>query len=354
MVTISKIAKMLGVARSTVDRALNNRGEINEETKKKILELARKLDYHPSYLGQALRTRKTKTIGVVLPSIYETFTREILRGVEEELFKEGYYLILCLSNHSQEKEKKQVEMLKSREVDGFIFFFASPGKVPISSYNYLIQIKKDGIPIVFVDRYLEGMGIDYVVVDDFGGMYKVIKYLIGLGHRKIGYVDDGSYCTAAINRLKGYKKALLDSGLKVNPETIKFLRMKSKASTFESAQQAIREFIEMQNRPTAIAALHDGVAVVCYKVIREIGLRVPEDISLVGFGNSPESYLLETPLTTVTQPAYEMGKRAAQVLLRQTKEGKGLKTQGIILGTEIIVRESTAPPLEKMTGGLHP
>lgn len=262
---------------------------------------------------------------------------EIIKGIEKIIYQHGYHILLGSSDDDQEKEKSHLEMLLHKGVDGFIVFFVTPKRGERFDYSHLKNLKKRNIPLVFIDRYLPAEPIDWVVCDDFWGAYEAVSHLISLGHKKIAHLTVRDNCTSVKNRLEGYKKALLDAGIEINREYIKMREFKKKGDALRIA----KKFLRLKSRPTAIFTVTDGEAREVFQAIKEEGLKVPEDIALVGFGNSPESSLLEVPLTCVDQPKEKLGEKAAEILIEKLEYPEEANLRQIFLKPRLIIRKSS-------------
>ena len=217
-VTMRDIAKKAEVSSAAVSYVLNNKSvssRITDETKEKILRISKELKYRPNQIAISLTQKRTKTIGVVFTNARGTFMNEIIDGIDSVTHHHEYNLFLCISDDDWQKEARYIQTLRERRVDGMIVFFVSCRKGEKVNHDHLLEVKKDGIPLVFVDRYLPDTDIDYVVTDDFAGAHDAVTHLIKLGHKKIAHVTSEDDCTSFKNRLEGYKSALIDAGLKM-------------------------------------------------------------------------------------------------------------------------------------------
>ena len=357
-ITMQDIAQKAGVSRSAVSFVLNNKpisSQITEETREKILKAANELNYRPNNIALSLKIKKTKTIGVVFASALGagTFMNEIIDGINTGIHQHGYNLFLCISDNDWRKEARHVRMLREKRVDGMIVFFVSCQKEEKANHDHLLEVKKDGIPLVFIDKYLPDTDIDYVITDDFGGAYEAVTHLIKLGHRKIAHITAPIDCTSVSNRLEGYKKALIDAGLEVKEKYIRPVDYYKKDNNWKyDGYQITKDFLKMgEDRPTAIFTVNDGIAIDSFRVIKESGLSVPEDIALVGFGNSIESALVEVPITVVDQPKSEMGDKAVEVILRKIELSEPTKTEQITIRPKLIIRQSCGASKMMTTAG---
>ncbi len=341
-INLKRLAELTGLSKTTVSYVFNNHPGIPEQTRNRVLTLARKYNYRPNYFAQALNTGKTRTLGVLFTNALGVFMGEIMKGLEDVIYKYGYHALICTCNDDQEREKSHLEMLLHKGVDGIIAFFVTEGIRKKTSYSHWLDLKKRGIPLVFIDRYLPGENIDFVTCDDFSGTYDLVTYLISLGHRRIACLCKKDSCTSIKNRLAGYKKALADAGIEVNKDYIIF----SDADD-ENINALTTNFLTGNDSPSAIFAVTDSLAIAIRGKIKQAGLRIPDDIALAGFGNSPESAVLPVPLTTVSQPREELGQKAAEILFNQLNSSPSGAVNQIMIKPELIIRESSGNKLIK-------
>jgi len=330
-VTIKDIARLANVSVTTVSRVINNKPEgVSEETRQKILKLVKELGYQPNAIARGLVTKKTKTIGLIIPDISNPFFPDIARGVEDSAHIYGYNVFLCNTDDNLEKESEYIKALKEKYVDGIIFTSSS-----IPKHEHIIELVESGIPVVIMDRRVDSENIYGVFLDNYEGGYIATKHLIDLGHRKIGCITGPLHTKSARERLEGYKKALLDSGIEIDEKLIFEGDYKIKGG-ITGAERLLKDNKDI----SAIFACNDLMAYGAYKTIRSFGYKIPEDISVVGFDDIQLSQILEPQLTTVRQPAYDMGLTAARMLIKLI-EDKKLKKKIINFKPQLIIRQST-------------
>jgi len=337
-VTIADVAKKAGVSKTTVSLVLNNKDtviKISPKTREKVLKAVEELNYRPNYFARGLNTNKSMTIGVVLTNASGVFMNEIIHGIEKVIYRHGYHMLVCTCNDDQAMEREHIENLEYKGVDGFLIFSVAPKVGEEVDYSHLLKLRERNIPLVLIDRYLPDADIDYVVTDDFRGAYEAVSHLIKLGHRRIAHITHPFACTSVKGRLEGYKKALIDAGLEVKEEYIKAVNISR-----DNAGEVMEELLRLPERPTAVFTVTDSEAIDAFRAIKEAGLKVPEDIALVGFGNSIESALLEVPLTVVDQPKSELGEKAAEILIQKMSQSGITQPQQIAIRPKLIVRES--------------
>jgi len=318
------LASQFGVNKDTVNAAL-------------LQLVAKGLVYRSQGSGTFVKNReigykgKSKNIAFVTVRFAPDGIRnEIVEGIEEALDSKGYNLLLRLPRSSIKKERAILESLNKGNIAGVILCTVENIRNPIGIRNFL---NKD-IPIVLIDRYIPGLEIDYVVADDRSGVYSAVKYLIDLGHKKIAHITAKANVTTYRNRLKGYQDALIDSNIKVDNNLIK--HGNGENIGYELTNQLFEENVDF----TALSAVTDNVAIGAIKAIKERNLYVPDDISVVGFGDLPQVLPIEVPLTTVIYPKHEIGTKAAEILVDKI-EGKSKGIQHIVLDTKLVVRKSS-------------
>lgn len=309
-VTMADVAKEAGVSKSTVSQFLNKRFEyMGEKTKQKIEEAIERLGYQPNYIARSLKQKRTSMVGIIVANIMHYLSTEISRAVED--FCQGHDLnaIVCNADDNPEKEKKYIEMLRAKQVDGLIIFPTGQNQ---DLYKSMI---KAGYPVVFVDRKVEKLDSFSVLTDNFVSTYKAIQSFIEKGHRNIAFAVQPLTVSTRRDRLEGYKKAMTDAGLKVNPEFII-------ESNIDEMKGQLEKLFSSGERPTALFAGNDRVFLVLVKFLREKGLKVGKDIELIVFDNIPFADLVETPISFIVQPASEMGHKAAELLFNQINKVK--------------------------------
>jgi len=333
--TLKQIAKELGVSVSTVSKALNDSPEISEQTKVKIKEYAKLKNYKPNVIGLNLKNRKTKTIGVIIPNILNSFFAKVFSGIEKVADKKGYNVITCISNESLEKEIHTLEMLSNGTIDGFILSVSEEAQ-KMQDYSHFSAIINDGTPIVMFDRIADEVECDKVVVDDFDSALNSTQHLINLGCKNIALISSVDNLSVGKLRADGYLKALKDNNIPLNEKII--LRTDS-----EDDMKAKIDAI-FDNKIDAIFALDENDSVAALRVSLKKGYKVPEDISIIGFADGIlASRRLSPSLTTISQHGIEIGEVAAKQLIKrlEEKEGETSDYETIVIKTKLKEREST-------------
>ncbi len=331
-VTAQDVAKKTGVSVMTVSRAMNNRGNVDAATRKKVLDAARKLGYSPDHVARSLVLRKTHTIGVVVPEITHSFFPEAIRGIEEVTYRSGYHLILTHSAEDAKREHDALRTLESKRVDGILISTAQS----VTDDSVYREAIGRGVPLVFFDRVVRGIGATCVSIDDKESARMLTNHLIGHGYRRIAHLSGPTRVSIGRARLEGFRNAMDDHQLSVPPEFVVY-------SGFHETggYKAMRMLLALppERRPRAVVAVNDPAAFGAMMAILEAGLRIPDDIAIGGFSDDIRASLMPIPLTTVCQPAYEVGNQAAQALVNII-EGNPPQRDLITLGADLVLRRS--------------
>ncbi|MCF6333439.1 MAG: LacI family transcriptional regulator [Draconibacterium sp.] len=332
--TITEIANELGVSPSTVSRALNNHPAISKKTKRAVVKLAKKLNYTPNLLALNLLKKKTNTIGVIVPEITSYFFSSVINGIQDLVNPLGINMIIGQSNESYEEEKNIVQTFASIRVDGFLISPSSETKI----FDHLEMLVNNNIPLVIFDRDCEGIEIDKVFVDEYKGAFQAVEHLIQTGCKRIAHIAGQQTLSTARHRLKAYKNALKKHGLPINEEYI----VESSGFAPEHGIDPTKKLLALPNPPDAIFAINDGVAIGAMYVIKEAGIAIPDEISVIGFDDDPHSYYFKPSLSTVWQPTYEMGMLSARILMKRINNNNDLsKIRVESLFPELIIRGSS-------------
>ncbi|MGE5313112.1 MAG: LacI family DNA-binding transcriptional regulator [Acidobacteriota bacterium] len=331
-VTAQDIARHLGVSIMTVSRAMNNRGYVDERTRERVLAAAKELGYRPNYIAKSLALNKTQTIGVIVPEITHSFFPEAIRGIEEAAFMAGYQLILTHSAENERRERDALMTLESKRVDGILISTAQSVESAMP-YKKLVDL---GIPIVFFDRCMPGIGASCVSIDDEESAKQITLHLLGHGYKRIAHLSGPVRVSIGRSRLNGFREALCQKKVTVFEELI------VESGFHESGgYEAMKTLLALpkKQRPRAVVAVNDPAAFGAMRAIEESGLSIPKDIAIVGFSDDIRAALVSPPLTTVRQPAYEVGKLAAQKLIEQIEKRTAVIDE-ITVHTEQVIRSS--------------
>jgi LacI family transcriptional regulator len=331
-VTIRDLALKLGVSISTVSRALRNASNVDPEKKKRVLELADKLHYQPNRVAQNLRIKKTNTLGVVVPQINLHFFSSVISGIQEYAAMHGYGVMICQSLESLTIEQSNIQMLVANRVDGLLISLSSE----TDSYDHLQTLLDKRIPVVLFDRVTESVHANKVIVDDRDGASKATEYFIQTGCRNIAYIGGPEHLYISNQRLKGYTDALQRNGIAIDGDFIFHCH-----DLRSDVVRATDQLLLGNKRPDAILCLNDPVAIQVMQILKSRNIRIPEDISVIGFTNEPVSQFIEPSLTTVSQPADEIGRVAAALFIEHIKHEEDFEPVTKVLATELLIRNST-------------
>ena len=332
-ITIKDIGKELSISSSTVSRALRDHPDISPETKRRVKALADKLNYQPNSIAQSLKKMQTNTIGVIVPEIKHYFFSSVLNGIEDVTYNAGYSFMVCKSNENYEREVINTRVLAANRVAGFIVSISQTTK----NSNHFKNLQNRGVPIVFFDRVCEDMEVSKVTVDDFEGAFKATEYLIKSGYKKIAHLAGPGHLAITKYRLDGYRKAMQKFNLPIKENYVIHGGLYE-----EDGIIGFRKLYRQIDLPDAIFTVNDPVAIGAFMQMKKYKIRIPETIALVGFCDNPVSSLIEPSLTTVSQPAYEMGSAAAKLLLEEINhKGDFFEPKTQILKTKLIIRQSS-------------
>lgn len=329
MVTIRDIAKKAGVHVSTVSRALNDSSRVKYETKQYIKKVAKEMNYMPHELARGLAGKSTNTIGVIVPELINAFYAEIMNGIESSLEKKGYSIIFGKSDFKLEKEQKYIELFNRKKVDGIIV-----SSMTLDTLEKIETLDVNKVPFVLIDSCHTREDIDSINIDNEYGVYNAVDYLIKTGHKKIAFVGDQ---VTNEDRLKGYKKALKDHDIQIDENLVKIGTERFEMGGYNS----VRQMLESGNKPDSIFAVNDHMAIGTIKAITDKGLKIPQDISVIGFDDITISNYLELPLTTVVQPKLEIGELASKLILERIENKDKPAVQHIVLKPKLVIRSTT-------------
>jgi LacI family transcriptional regulator len=334
-VTLKDVARQAGVHPATASRALNpeTRLLVSEETANRVLAAAADLGYRPNAVARSLRTRRSYTIGVLIPDLNNPLFPPIVRGLEDRLGADGYVALIGNTDGDDARERKVFEQMRARHVDGYVLATAHL-RSPL-----LAEAARAGLPVVLVNRIAENHSFPAVTVDNERGVRMAISHLTSLGHKHIACIAGPQDVSTGHARYLGFQAAIAAAGLELRPDRVAF------ASSFsiEEGLRCARQILATDSGCTALAAANDMLAVGCYLAMDEAGLSCPADISVVGFNDMPFISMLRPPLTTVSFPHYQVGTEAAQLLLERLNAGAGL-VKVLYLAPELVIRGSTAQP----------
>jgi LacI family transcriptional regulator len=329
MVTIYDIAKKANCSAMTVSRVINNSGRISEKTRKRIKAIMEELNYVPNSTARSLVLQETKTISLLITDITNPFFTILARGAEDTAKKNGYNLILSNSDENLLKERDYIETMLSYRVDGVLIAPAGD-----KSLDHLKMLRRHNIPFVVLDRAVEGIDTDSVLGDSREGAKNLVEYLISLGHQRIAILNGSIHVSTARLRYEGYCEVLNNHGIQLDPELVFETGYMS-----SETEGIIQLLLEHPNPPTAIFAANNVIALSAIRSLRSKQLRVPQDISVVGFDDLETAYLVDPFLTTIAQPAYEFGSIGMQLLIDRIQKHT-MDWKNIILPSKLVIRQS--------------
>ncbi len=331
--TIKDIAKALNVHHSTVSRALRDHPDVKAETKRKVQAMAGQLNYQPNVFAQNLKRNSTNFIGVIVPEIEHHFFSSAISGMEKVAYEAGYILLICQSNEDYQREVVNTRALISNKAAGLIVSVSQT----THDYEHFKRFIDDNGKIVFFDRVIEALSTPKVIVNDYEGAFTATKHLIGCGRKRIAHLAGSRQVSITRARLNGYKDALKSHGLEYDENLVYFGGFHEKDGC-----TGMSTLLDRNEAIDAVFAVNDPCAIGAYESIKKRGLVIPDDIAVIGFTDNPIAAFVSPPLSTIAQPACQMGEEAARLLIRQIR---GLNELGEnytkILNTKLIVREST-------------
>ncbi len=334
--TLKDIAKALNLSVATVSKAVRDSHEISDATKKLVNDYAGKHNYRPNLMAQMLRHKNGRSIGVIIGAIPNSFFSDVLNGMESVTYQKDYHIIITQSLESEEREHKNLEHLTWRAVDGLLVSLSSETK----SVQHFTEVHESGIPIVFFDRVTDEIQTHQVVADNIGGTHKGTRHLIKNGYTRIAHITSSRALSITQERLMGYEKALKEQGIPVNPDYIKYCDHGGK--DLDEIETAIDALLNMKQRPDAIITASDRITIGTMAILKKKKINIPKQIALVGYSNFYAPEIFEPELTTIRQPAFEMGRAAAELLIKLIESKRQpAKFEKRVLPVELFVRESS-------------
>jgi len=334
--TIRNIAEVTGLSITTVSLILNNKGDrFPEKTKKLVFDTATTLNYRPNQLAIGLLTKQTCTIGLIIPDISNLFFAELTKGIEDRGREDGFNVILCNSNDKYALERLYINILADRRVDGIIMVMSAESYGPRNA-ECLAMLHSLGIPVILADCFDETSDFSTVSIDNMSASSMAVHYLLELGHKRIGCITGPLGLKTNKERLAGYTKALVETGIESTSKMIYEGNFRYQ-SGYEGA------LVLMNQKPTAIFCQNDLMAFGAMRALKEKGISIPDDVSIMGFDNIFFSSYMDIPLSTIDQPIYEMGRKSAELLLEEIAD-KNIRSRSSLFATRLIIRDSTATP----------
>ncbi len=329
--TIKDIAEIANVSISTVSRVINNPELVKEETRLKVQQAIKEMKFKPNALARGLIQNSSKAIGVVVQDIQNIFYTPVIRGIEEILNENHHSIFLCNTDGSVEKEVECLDSLLGRRADGIIFLGTRPAGVVENKHIFMLQKE---VPIVMMFDHIQGLDVITVRNDEIQAAYDAVNYLAKLGHKKIAFINGEGIFSTYLRKQTGYHKALLENDLPIRPE------YEIEVQPYEDGgYKGVNRLLDIKNKPTAVFTVGDQAAIGVYKGAYERGYKIPDDLSVIGFGNVPMTRAIYPEMTTVNQYPYEAGCIAAEVMVK-TLKGEKIEDKDIIIDTDIVERKS--------------
>ena len=335
-ITLKQIAETLGISITTVSKALKDYPDVSKKTKALVKDLAQTLNYKPNSFAVNLRTKESKTIGLIVPEIVHHFFSSVIKGIISQAEKKGYLVITLQSNESYDLERKQIELLLNKRVDGILISLANQ----TADYNHLNAVMSNNTPLVMFDKIAKLVKCSKVLINDREAAYKATQHLIDTGCKKIAHFRGPLLPQNSIDRFLGYKKALIDNGITYDSSLVYIL----KDMSYEEGRFYAKKLVDEHEGVDGIFINTDLVAIGAITEFNSLKIKVPEDISVIGFSNWFMSSVISPSLTTINQPGFEIGKRAFKLLYKEInskKNDKIINFKEVILDTQLVLREST-------------
>lgn len=331
-ITIKDIARELNISVSTVSRALRDTYDVNVETREKVLEMAAKLNYKPNFNATGLAKGSSHNIAVILPFITNYYFSTVITGIQEIAYQSGYTIVLYVTNDSPERELDIINNLPITSLDGLLVSIASNS----DASDHFEEVINNGIPVVFFDRVANHIETSKVMQDDYNGAFEGVEHLIASGYKNIAHIAGPASLTFTQNRLQGYKDALSKHNLPINEDWI----IHSGFSQ-EDGKSDVEQLLKCKNRPDAIFAANDRKAIGAMLTLKSKGIKIGKEIGVLGFTNDPSSEIISPSLTTIAEPALEIGKKSCELLLKHISK-KHFHPEEVIFPGKLIIRESTS------------
>lgn len=329
-VTIKDIAKEADVSITTVSRVLNNKPDVSIDTRKKIEQVIEKLGYNPNTIARGLVTKKTYTIGLIIPDISNPFFPEVAHGIESKAKELGYSVIFYNTNNDKKAEKHAIELLKGKRVDGIIL------SLSLENNKELHKLAAENFPVVELDRKVPDSSFPTVTINNEDSAFQATEHLIKLGHIRLAHITGDLGTQTGLDRLSGFQKALSKYGLKIEDRWLQ-----EGNYSFESGYTGMKNLFKLEEVPTAVFAANDLMAIGAYQAVFERGLNIPDDISIIGLDDIEMSSIVRPGLTTMRFPKHKLGQKAAEILIKEIEDQDMNKQNDIILRTRLILRGST-------------
>jgi LacI family transcriptional regulator len=329
MVTIKDVAREAGVSVATVSKILNLPDYSKPETREKVTAAIKRLNYQPNHAAQSMVRKKAGMIALIIPDVRNPFFTEAARGVEDVANEHNYRVMLCNTDEDPLKQQKYLQALQGRIVDGFIIAVASDDS------RQLKKIGRSELPFVLIDRECKNYRTDAVIVDNRDGASKAVRHLLNNGRRRVGFIAGKQDTQTGRERLRGYGDALAEKGISLDRQLVKDGKF-----TIEGGYLAAQALLEMTERPDALFVANNAMTIGALKVINEKGIRIPEEIALIGFDDADWAEFFTPALTVIRQPTYTMGSLAGEILFRKLDKAKPVEIKEVVLKPELVIRKS--------------
>jgi len=326
--TIYDIAREAGVSIATVSQVINGKGKISEKRRAEIMEIMERLHYQPSAIAAALTGKQTYTLGLLVPDISNPYFAELARAVEDRSRQLGYSVVICSTDNKDERVERYLNLLQQKRVDGMMI------GTGIDNAEILSPLLQQSIPVALIARHMPSLSVHTVTIDDILGGALAADHLLELGHTRVAVLSEPSKVSSSQERVRGFRETLIKAGLTLEPNQIR-----ESAADLSSAKKEALLLLGEKDHPTGLFCCNDIQAIGALQAAKELGLRVPEDVSIIGFDNTILASVTSPPLTTVAQPIEELGHRAVDLLIEELKDEQK-EPQKIVLKPELVIRES--------------
>lgn len=331
--TIKDIGELLGLTPSAVSKALNNHPRISDKTKKAVQEAAVQLNYQPNFLSSALRKGKSNLVGLIVPRINTNYYSSVIENIEAVLNKNGYNVIITQTNESYKKECESIDNLLNIQVDGIIASMANE----TVDFDYYRKIKQKGVPLIMFDRGENDLEVDYIGIDDYNCSHLIVEHLVQKNYKRIAHITGFSHTRIFKNRIRGFRDALQKFGFPIQEDLIIECNLE-----IEDGRRIMKHLLKNNNKPDAVYAASDNAALGALQVLLEQGIKVPQEIAIVGFGNEPLGTIIKPEISTINQFSSEIGKQAAVAFLERIKHPEiKVSLNKIILDATLLIRNSS-------------
>jgi len=326
--TIYDIAREAGVSIATVSQVINGKGKISEKRRAEIMEIMERLHYQPSAIAAALTGKQTYTLGLLVPDISNPYFAELARAVEDRSRQLGYSVVICSTDNKDERVERYLNLLQQKRVDGMMI------GTGIDNAEILSPLLQQSIPVALIARHMPSLSVHTVTIDDILGGTLAAEHLLELGHTRVAVLSEPSKVSSSQERVRGFREALIKAGYTLEPTQIR-----ESAADLSSAKKEALLLLREDDHPTGLFCCNDIQAIGALQAAKELGLRVPEDVSIIGFDNTILASVTSPPLTTVAQPIEELGHRAVDLLIEELKDERK-EPQKIVLKPELVIRDS--------------